>query len=136
MNYFQDIALFQDISPEDQVNLSDFCQMQILPAWEILFSEGNAPTALYIIKEGELQVYKDIKGNRKNIARLGFWDLVGEMAFFWEPPLRSATVSALRDTRLIVLLHYSLTQMLQKYPLLHDTIKALIEHRIQQNIEK
>jgi len=129
MNYFSDIDIFLHLSQQDQESFSDFCQIQKLPMWEILFEEWDEPQALYIIKSGRLLVQKNIDGKLKNIALLWDGDLVWEMAFFWSPPLRNATVRADTDTELIVILQYSMQQMMKKYPDLHSEVKNIIEER-------
>lgn len=133
MNYFKDIDIFSPISETDQENLSDFCQIQVLQAWDILFREGDEPNALYIILSWKLSIKKDKNGQRVEIAELDAGKLVGEMAFFGEPPHRSATVIAKEISSLIVILHFSLQQMLAKYPKLYDDVKMIIEQRTYEN---
>jgi len=129
MNYFADIDLFAHLSENDQKNFSDFCQLQWLSKWEILFKEGDEPQAVYIIKSGRVVVQKLQNGEQKNIAVLWDGDIVGEMAFFWDPPLRNATVIADATSQVIVMLKFSMQEMMRKYPDLHEEIKNIIEQR-------
>jgi len=129
MNYFTDIDLFAHLSERDQKNFSDFCQLQWLSKWEILFNEGDEPQAVYIIKSWRVVVQKLLNGDQKNIAVLWEGDIVWEMAFFWDPPLRNATVIADSTSQVIVMLKFSMQQMMQKYPDLHEEIKNIIETR-------
>lgn len=129
MNYFSDIDIFAHLSENDQENFSDFCQVQHLNTWDILFNEGDEPQALYVIKSWRVLVQKMLQGEQKNIAMLWEWDLVWEMAFFWNPPLRNATVIADNDVTLIVILQFSMQEMMKKYPELHTEVKSIIEER-------
>lgn len=129
MNYFSDIDIFAHLSEKDQENFSDFCQVQKLKAWDILFHENDEPQALYVISEGRMLVKKSIWDEQKNIAMLGEGDLVGEMAFFWNPPRRNATLIADTATTLIVILQFSMQQLMEKYPDLHVEVKSVIEER-------
>ena len=133
MNYFDNIDIFSEISEMDQVSLSDFCQIQFLQTGEVLFQEWDDPQALYIISSWTLSIRQDRAWESKEIATLEQWDLVWEMAFFWEPPVRSATVVAKEDSSLIVILHFSVQQILKKYPKLHQTLQGIIEYRIRKN---
>lgn len=135
MNYFDNIDIFSEISEVDQASLSDFCQMQFLQAWEVLFQEWDDPQALYIIASWVLSVQQDRKWTLREIASLEQWDLVWEMAFFWEPPIRSATVVAKEESSLIVILHFSIQEILKKYPKIYKKLQWIIEERIQKNKE-
>lgn len=130
MNYFEDIALFSDLSVQDQINLSAFCQMQTLSAWDILFEQWDEPQAMYVIQSGKLRVQKQWEyGEKKDIALLGEGDIVWEIAFFWEPPTRNATVLAHETTNIIVIIKFGMEQMMEKYPRLYEKVKNIIEDR-------
>ena len=133
MNYFCDIPLFLDMSEQDQKNLSDFCQLQHVNAGQNLFLQGDDAQALYIIKSWTLWVYRQEWEEKKSIATLGFGDIVWEMSFFWQPPVRNASVTAQSDVEAITLLHYSLSQILEKYPNIHTHLQQIIQDRIQKN---
>jgi len=55
------------------------------------------------------------------------------MAFFGKPPNRNASVIALENTDLIVMLHFSMQELLRKYPSIHEEVKQIIESRIEEN---
>lgn len=129
MNYFTDIALLASLSLKDQENLSDFCQIQKIQAGKTLFIQGDEPQALYIIQSGVLGIYKTQTDTSHCVAELKFWDIVWEMAFFGRPPRRNATVIAHQDTQLIVLLHYNLSSILEKYPNIHSQLQKIIQQR-------
>ena len=129
MNYFENINLFSDLLIEDQVNLSDFCQVQNLSSWDVLFQEGDDPQALYIIASGGLLVQKGVVGDLQNLASLESGDIVWEMAFFGEQKKRNATVVAREETKLIVIINFSLQQILEKYPELYNKLNTIIEER-------
>ena len=129
MNYFSGIDIFAHLSEQDQRNFSDFCQLQKLSSGDVLFREWDTPQALYLISSGRMLVQKTLNWHQKNIAMLWDGDLVWEMAFFWNPPLRNATVTADIDSTVIVILKFSMEQMMEKYPDLHSEIKSIIEER-------
>ncbi|MCD5375217.1 cyclic nucleotide-binding domain-containing protein [Candidatus Gracilibacteria bacterium] len=129
MNYFKDIELFSDLSEIDQIQLSNFCQVQKISTGELLFSQGDEPQAMYVILSGEMIVKKESHGEERNVATLGTGDLVGEMAFFGEPPLRTASVVANGDVVVLVVIRFSVEMMMQKYPDLYERVKFVIEER-------
>ena len=133
MNYFEGIDMFSQISPEDQKNLSDFCQLQELVTGEQLFKQWDEAQALYVVLEGELAVDRYQDGESKYVATLKKGDIVWEMAFLWHEEKRNATLTALKDTKLIVLIHFGLSQVLEKYPELYKALHSIIEERSEEN---
>lgn len=129
MNYFWNIDIFSQVPKQDLENLSDFCQLQFLQKGEVLFSQGDTPQGLYIVKSGRLIVEKKINNEKKPIAILTEGDIVGEMAYFWEDTTRNASVYAENESQLIVLLDFSLRELLQKHPQLHAKLQQIILSR-------
>lgn len=136
MNYFKGINIFSEISDADQISFSDFCQIQNLKKDEVLFQEGDDPQALYIVTSGSFSIMKNIEGEDILLAKSEKDDLIGEMAFFWAPPKRIATVVANEESTLIVVLQFSMQQMFEKYPEIYKQVRSIIEERIAKNNNK
>ena len=58
MNYFIGGTIFSQIDEQDQIFLSDFCQIQDLSSGEVLFHQWDEPQAIYIVLSWELAVQK------------------------------------------------------------------------------
>lgn len=131
MNYFKDIDLFSDLSLEDQSSLSDFCQTQNLQSGDVLFRQWEEPQAMYVVASWKLLVQKELQWwETKDVAMLGEWDLVWEIAFFGEPPTRNATVIAYEASTVIVIIKFGIEQMMDKYPDLYEKVKNIIQERV------
>ena len=133
MNYFENMEIFQWISTEDQIDLSDFCQLQYIKAGEVLFQEGDTPQALYVIIDWSVWIEKEHNGEIKELAVLGAGEMVWEMAFYGEPPTRNATAVAREDATLVVMLFFSLNQIIAKNPKLHLKLQEIITDRMLKN---
>ena len=72
-----------------------------LIAGEVLFSEGEEGGEMYVIREGGIQVTKQIGGESQVVAELKPGDFVGEMAILNQEP-RSATCTAAEPTIVMV----------------------------------
>ena len=68
-------------------------------AGQAIFAEGDLSERAYIIEEGEVEIHKDINGQRVTLARLGPGGVFGEMGLVDERP-RSAAATATRTTTL------------------------------------
>lgn len=82
--------------------LSQRVEMRTLAAGELLVQEGEEPTYLYLIEQGEAEVLKEVvggdRGRQHKIADLGPGDVVGEIALLDGKP-RTATVRAVTPVR-------------------------------------
>lgn len=125
MNFFKNVTLFSGLSEADGQMLSSFCQKQGVQKGEYLFHQWDEAQAMYLIKEGELAVYKD----DEFLTSLKKGDVVGEMAFLNPGSKRNADIRALEDSVVITLIDFSMQQLLQKSPELHEKLNTIIESR-------
>lgn len=73
-----------------------------LKAGEVLFSEGDTTRELFVVQDGELQVFKHVDGRDVEIGRAHRGDFLGEMSMLEGLP-RSATVKAMGPCRLLAI---------------------------------
>jgi lysophospholipid hydrolase len=88
----------EESSLEELVRAS--AELSLVPG-DVLFSQGDAADALYLILEGAVEVSLDAPGRaRRVLARLGAGECVGEMAVLTGAP-RAATVSVVEPARVV-----------------------------------
>ena len=75
---------------------------QVYQDEDVIIREGDKSSEMYIIKSGAVKVTKKTKKGEFTLATLSSGDFFGEMALF-ERARRSATVSAVGETRVTVL---------------------------------
>jgi len=71
-------------------------------AGETIYNEGDPGDAMFIIKEGEIEVLRDVDGDSARLAILPKGAIFGEMAVLRDLP-RSTTARAIGPVRLVVL---------------------------------
>ncbi|MFQ5614626.1 MAG: ASKHA domain-containing protein, partial [Anaerolineae bacterium] len=82
-----------------------------------IFSEGEAPTALYIVKEGEVTISHRRDGQEASIvASLGPGHFLGEMALIEDRPHFATAVAARVNTRLLVIPRQEFSQLIADEP--------------------
>lgn len=128
------VSLFSTLNDDEIRDIQDFCQQKTISAWEFLFREWDEPQALYILTSWKLSVQKWPQNSE--IVILSAWSLIGEMAFFWDEKSRNASIIALEDSVLIVLLAFSLVQLFWKYPDLQEKMQTMIRLREEENKSK
>lgn len=129
---FEWIDLFSSLGKEDLNTLSLFCQEREIKEWEILFQEWDDSSSMYIVKSWNLEVYSW----EKILWVVNAWEFVWEMSLFNSNKVRSASVKALTDTSLIVLISFSIENLSKKHPEIMEKIKEVISRRNEMNNTK
>ncbi len=90
---------------------------------EILFREGDASDAMYVVKSGRIAVTKTKGSGEIILAEISSGQMIGEMAFFDNKP-RSAGAKAISDTEVISLPFKSLHAQFKTFP---EWLKAMVK---------
>lgn len=97
---------------------------------EIVVRQGEVGDCLFAIQEGKLEVVKEHKGRPEvRIAILDKGDIFGEMAIF-EQQVRSATVRALTEARVLTVDKRTFIRRVQEDPTLAFNLVRMMSHRI------
>lgn len=94
------------------------------PAGQILLREGQRGDAMFLLREGEVEVLKEFQ----KVATLYPGDIFGEMALLHSAP-RTATVKTLSLCRVYRLNKVVFESVIQAFPEVHARIKTLAEAR-------
>lgn len=95
---------------------------RVLKKGEVLFREGDASDAMYVIKSGKIAITKTKGSSEIQLAELGPGDMLGEMAFFDNKP-RSAGARASSDAQIIELPFKALNAQFKTFP---EWLKAIM----------
>ena len=90
------LPLFAGLGSAALAELRKYAEQVDLPAGSYLFQAGEPSDALYVVRNGRLQVLQ----NDILLRELGRGDVVGELGFLIDAP-RSASIRAVRDTTLV-----------------------------------
>jgi uncharacterized membrane protein len=123
-----DLELFEHVIEEDRASLAEFIDLHQLAAGETLFKAGEPGESLYIVHEGEIELYiKDTAGQKILLAIAGRGEVFGELALLDRGP-RTATAMALADTELLELDRDDLLLLFQKSPVAALRLLAAMSH--------
>jgi len=93
---------------------------------ETIFKEGEIGDEIYLIEEGEVEIFKEIEGKEKVIAILKKGEVFVEMSVLDGKP-RSASARALKDTVLRIMNKEALIEYIRQNPFIEYLINTLIE---------
>lgn len=103
---------------------------------EVVVKQGEKGDCMYAIQEGQFAVYKEHEGRPPvRVAVLNKGDIFGEMAIF-EQEIRSATVQALGDARVLTVDKKTFFRRVQEDPTLAFNMVRMMSQRIRNLIEE
>lgn len=95
--------------------LSSYLLPVVLPAGQVLFSQGATDRTLYLVESGSLSVHYQDEKERLRLALVGAGSVLGEGAFF-SHRVRSATVQASVPSKLWGLTALRFTELTNRQP--------------------
>lgn len=98
---------------------------------EVIIKQGTVGDCLYVIQQGKVDVISEKGENEIKLAELGEKEFFGEMALF-EKDVRSATVKANGDTKVLTLDKKGLYKTIQNDPSLAFRLLEKMSNRLRQ----
>ena len=98
---------------------------------EVFFKQGDVGSCMYVIQQGEVEVIGREADHEVILAVLKEGDFFGEMAIF-EREVRSATVRAKGEARVITVDKKTLLRRIQEDPSLAFNILKTLSRRVRQ----
>ena len=96
---------------------------------EVVVRQGEVGDCMYVVQSGEVEVVQDAQGGEQRLAVLGTGDFFGEMAVF-QKELRSATVRAHGEARVLKVDKKTLLRRIKEDPLLAVNLLQTLSQRI------
>lgn len=131
--------LFEVLKDEERNALVREMELEQHGEGDVILSEGDPGTSMYIIARGEVKVYtRNQRGGSLYLAKLGEGDFFGEVSVLSGKP-RTATITASQPTELLRLDKEKLDNALSRYPgirtVLDDFYKKRAAHTVEAMIE-
>ncbi len=104
---------------------------KIYKVGEVVFKENDRSTEMYIIKKGKVKITKRIGSQESDLAVMGPGEFFGEMSLLDNMP-RSATVTAIQETTLMIVTRNMFDDQLKKIPDWFTKIIEVIISRLRQ----
>jgi CRP-like cAMP-binding protein len=102
---------------------------------QVLFREGDTGDKLYVVADGKVKLGRTSSDGRENLlAVLGPGEMFGELSLF-DPGPRTATATAVTDTRIYSLGHTELTTWVQGRPEVALSMLKQISSRLRRTNE-
>jgi CRP-like cAMP-binding protein len=102
---------------------------KIYGAGEVIIRQGNSGDSMYVVQSGRVEVVQSSEAGEQHLAFLEAGDFFGEMAVF-EKEVRSATVRAAGEARVLKIDKKTLLRRIREDPLLAVNLLKTMSHRI------
>jgi CRP-like cAMP-binding protein len=124
------ITLFGGLSREALDDVTGMLLLRHVPTGEIIFSQGDAGDAMYIIDSGSVDIISDALGERRELKnRLADGDFFGETALL-TGKTRDFTAHAITDTNLWCLYRTDFDDLLVKHPQISVALSQALRERL------
>jgi len=110
------IPLFSTLGKRELKTISKFAHERTFETNEFVFRTGQPGAAMFIIKEGEVKIVKEISGKKHiEIIKLSSGNIFGELALLDSSP-RSAGAIVSTPTKVIAIFREDLNKLLDSHP--------------------
>ena len=96
---------------------------------EVIIQQGDTGECFYVVQSGRVEVVQTSEHGQQHLAYLESGDSFGEMAIF-EKEVRSATIRAVDEARVLKVDKKTLFRRIQEDPLLAVNLLKSMSHRI------
>ncbi|GGK11665.1 putative Crp/Fnr-family transriptional regulator [Pilimelia terevasa] len=125
-------GIFQGVDQEAAEALAKEMETVDVRKGEILFNESEQGDSLYIVITGKIKLGRRAADGRQNlISVMGPSDMLGELSLF-DPGPRTATATAVTDTRLARLRKASLRPWLADRPEIAEQLLRVLARRLRR----
>ena len=118
------VPLFAELDAAEITDIMELLRAQVAEAGQVIVRAGEPAHSMYFIASGEVEI-----AVRHERLRLGVGQFFGEVAVL-RRARRSATVTALSRTSLLVLDAQDLHALMQRDPRVAERIKDVVEKRV------
>ncbi|MDP3983776.1 MAG: cyclic nucleotide-binding domain-containing protein [Acidimicrobiia bacterium] len=102
---------------------------QVFADGEVIIAEGDVGQCMFVVQSGRVEAVTGPVGNERRVAVLDGGDFFGEMALF-DKEVRSATVRALGEARVLTIDKRTLLKRISEDPLLALNLLKAMSRRI------
>lgn len=130
------VPLFSTLSEVELARTADVATLDRYERDQIVFREGESSSSFYVIRSGHAAALREHPDGRMiTLARFGPGDIFGELAML-DNERRSATIRALDELEVIVILGPEMRRLLGEHPEMAVKLIAALGQRLRETNER
>jgi CRP-like cAMP-binding protein len=122
-------GLFEGLSGTDLAFVAANCIEKSVPQGTLLIQQGQVAKDVYLLETGTVKVFQGNPDSPRVRAELQAPTILGEMALLDPERIRTSSVAAVSDLRILSIPIASFVVLLGVYPSLKEKLKKLIASR-------
>ncbi len=126
--FLKKIHLFYGLEDDALADVADELEEQIVPKDGVVVAQGAPAESFYMIYGGSVRIVRKQDGKDVQLALLVKNDYFGELALI-SNRRRSATVTALQDTSLLILSRSDFAKLFREHPALKENLDVAVKSR-------
>jgi len=126
-------SIFRELDEKSLTEVQELLTEKDYPQDTVVFSQNDAPDALYVVLKGRVRVSKKTPSGREvTLTYLGQGDFFGEMGLIDRQP-RSATIVTVEPSMLLALSMENFQSLLKDNPHISLNLLRVLSHRLREN---
>ena len=134
-NHLSSVPLFATLGEEFLGYLRDRAELVSCGKGQVICKQGDIADAFYLIRSGLVRVSQSMPGGEMVRTYLKRGEFFGEIGFLKEQP-RNATCAALDAVDLVKINAVDFRMMLEKFPVVRDSLMKIAEARLAADAER
>ncbi|CUS80499.1 CRP/FNR family transcriptional regulator, anaerobic regulatory protein [Candidatus Kryptonium thompsonii] len=132
INFLRNVSIFEELPERDLARIASLGTRKIFSKGSVILMEDEIGSALFIIIDGKVKVSRlDETGKEVILSILGPGKVFGEMSLL-DGMKRSATVSALTDTEVLIIYRDDFLNLLNKHPQIAISLLKELTQRLRK----
>lgn len=132
VDYLSEVDIFRDLTPQDFAEMDRTLTLVTTPAGRIFYSPEDESEVLFILKKGQVQLYRiSPQGKKLIIGTLGPGTIFGEMSFIGQG-MQDSFAEAVEDCVICVMSREDLERLLLKKPQIALRLLEALGQRLQE----
>jgi hypothetical protein len=131
----EEIPLFRGLRPSQARVAALMGVLKTIAKGQMIVAQGEAADAMYVVIRGRARVSARDDGRINVLGEVGRGDVIGEMGLLRGAP-RSADVTALEDTELLVVSKRFLEVLRRRYPRIAATVLSNLTQILSDRLER
>ena len=121
--------LFKSLSDEELNDIAATAREQAVAAGTVVIQQGQVGKEVYLLEQGAVEIFLEEKGVSRFVARLEAPAFFGERVLLDPERIRTASVKALTDLRLISVRIDTFLTLLRRFPTVRERMRGLFVER-------
>ncbi|CUS97060.1 CRP/FNR family transcriptional regulator, anaerobic regulatory protein [Candidatus Kryptobacter tengchongensis] len=132
INFLRNVSIFEELPERDLEKIAKLGTRKVFSKGNVILMEDEIGSALFIIINGKVKVSRlDETGREVILSILGPGEVFGEMSLL-DGLKRSATVSALTDTEVLIIYRDDFLNLLNKHPQIAISLLRELTQRLRK----